>query len=104
MNRQILLASRPNGLAKETDFQITETAIPRPSEGQCLIRSLYMSVDPYMRGRMRDRKSYAPAVGLGEVMVGAAVGEVLESGGTSFSPGDIVVGGFGWREYAASTT
>ena len=61
-----------------------------------------MSVDPYMRGRMRDRKSYAPAVGLGEVMVGGAVGEVLESRGTPFSSGDIVVGGFGWREYAAA--
>ena len=102
VNRQILLASRPNGLPKETDFQIEETAIPRPSDGQCLIRSLYMSVDPYMRGRMRERKSYAPPVGLGEVMVGGAVGEVLESRGTPFRSGDIVVGGFGWREYAVA--
>ena len=61
-----------------------------------------MSVDPYMRGRMREGKSYAPAVGLGEVMVGGAVGEVLESRGTPFSSEDIVVGGFGWREYAAA--
>jgi len=102
MNRQILLASRPNGVPKETDFQISETQIPQPSDGQCLIRSLYMSVDPYMRGRIRDRKSYAPPVGLGEVMVGGAVGKVLESRGTPFSVGDIVVGGLGWQEYAVA--
>ena len=102
MNRQILLASRPDGLPKETDFQISETAIPQPSGGQCLIRILYMSVDPYMRGRIRDRKSYAPPVGLGDVMVGGAVGEVLESRGTPFSSGDIVVGALGWQEYAVA--
>ena len=102
MNRQILLASRPSGLPKETDFQIAETEIPQPSDGQCLIRSRYMSVDPYMRGRMRERKSYAPPVGLGQVMVGGAVGEVLESRGAPFSPGDIVVGSLGWQEYAVA--
>ncbi len=102
MNRQILLAARPDGLPKETDFQITESAIPRPSDGQCLIRNLYLSVDPYMRGRIRDRESYAPPVGLGQVMVGGAVGEVLESRGTPFSVGDIVVGNPGWQEYATA--
>src|SRR5512138_734575 len=102
INKQITLAARPVGFPKETDFKLIETPVPELKDGEFLVKSLYLSLDPYMRGRMNDVKSYAPAVQLGEVMVGGAVGKVLESKNANFQPGDIVEHHFGWQEYAVS--
>jgi NADPH-dependent curcumin reductase CurA len=102
VNRQITLAARPVGFPKEADFKLVETPVPSSGPGQFLVRTLYLSVDPYMRGRMNDRASYAPSVKLGEVMVGGAVGKVLQSNHPQFPVGTIVEGGFGWQEYAVS--
>jgi len=101
-NRQILLAARPVGFPKDTDFNLVESPIPNPGPGQILVRSIYVSVDPYMRGRMNDVKSYAPPVQIGGLMGGGAVGRVLESNNATFENGDIVTGMFGWQEYAVS--
>jgi NADPH:quinone reductase len=101
-NRQILLAARPAGFPKDSDFNLVESPIPKPGPGQILVRSIYVSVDPYMRGRMNDVKSYAPPVQIGGLMGGGAVGRVLESNNPTFDNGDIVTGMFGWQEYAVS--
>ena len=84
MNRQILLASRPVGFPKESNFKLVETAVPAPGEGQILVRAIYLSVDPYMRGRMNDVKSYAAPVAIGGVMGGGVVGKVVQSNNPSF--------------------
>jgi hypothetical protein len=102
LNKQITLAARPVGYPKESDFALVETLTPPLQEGQMLVRVLYLSVDPYMRGRMNDVKSYAPSVRLGEVMVGGAVGKVVESKHPHFQQGDTVEGFFGWQEHAVS--
>ena len=102
LNKQIILAQRPEGLPKESDFKLVESPIPAPADGQILVRALYLSVDPYMRGRMNDVKSYAPPVKLGEVMVGGVVGEVAQSNHPQFQTGDVVEGFFGWQENAVS--
>jgi NADPH-dependent curcumin reductase CurA len=103
MNRQILLAARPVGFPKDSDFNLVESAVPTPGDGQMLVRSIYLSVDPYMRGRMNDVKSYAPPVQIGEVMGGGAVGKVVKSNNPRFKEGDIVQGmTFGWQDYAVS--
>jgi NADPH-dependent curcumin reductase CurA len=102
INKQITLAARPVGFPKETDFKLIETPLPELKDGEFLVKSLYLSLDPYMRGRMNDAKSYAPAVQLGEVMVGGVVGKVLESKNANFQPGDIVEHSVGWQEYAVS--
>ena len=102
MNRQITLAARPKGFPKDSDFKRVETPIPQPGDGELLIRIVYLSVDPYMRGRMRDAASYAIQVGIGEVMVGGAVGRVIESNHDRFSAGSFVFGMFGWQQYALS--
>ncbi len=101
-NLQVLLASRPQGWVKESDFRIVEAAIPSPGEGQVLIRNLYLSLDPYMRGRMNDTRSYAAKVELGEVMTGEAVGEVVDSKNAKFAKGDTVAARTGWQQYALS--
>jgi NADPH-dependent curcumin reductase CurA len=102
VNRRITLAARPAGLPKESDFKLVEAPAPSPGPGQMVVRAIYLSVDPYMRGRMNDVKSYAPPVQLGEVMVGGAVGKVVQSNNPRFQAGDIVEGLFGWQEYAVS--
>jgi len=102
VNRQITLAARPIGFPKESDFRLVETAIPAPGDGQFLVRSLYLSLDPYMRGRMSDRPSYAAPVKVGAVMVGGVVGEVIQSHHPKFPEGAIVVGILGWQEFAVS--
>ncbi|NOY42771.1 MAG: NADP-dependent oxidoreductase [Planctomycetes bacterium] len=102
INRQILLAARPEGFPKLSDFRLVETPMPSVAPGQFLVRSLYLSVDPYMRGRMNDRKSYADPVKIDDVMIGGVVAEVVESQHEKFNPGDIVIGMFGWQEYALS--
>jgi hypothetical protein len=76
-NRQIVLAARPEGLPKESDFRLVETDVPTPEDGQFLVETRYLSVDPYMRGRISEAKSYAEPVALGEVMVGGTVGTVV---------------------------
>ena len=101
-NRQITLAARPTGYPKESDFNLVESPVPELQDGQILVAISFLSVDPYMRGRMDDVKSYAPAVRLGEVMVGGAVGMVMESRNAGFRTGDLVQGQFGWQEYAVS--
>jgi len=101
-NKQITLAARPKGMPKESDFKLIESPIPEPEPGQMLVRMLYISVDPYMRGRMNDVKSYAPAVQIGEVMGAGAVGEVAASKNPRFQVGDAVEGFFGWQQYAIS--
>ncbi len=101
-NRRIVLAARPVGEPRPEDFRIEETEAPRPGEGQALLRTIYVSVDPYMRGRMNAGPSYAPPVELGHVMGGDAVSEVVESRAPEVRPGDVVVGHTGWQEYAAA--
>ncbi len=78
-NRQIILAARPEGLPKQSDFRLVESEMPKPGQGQFLVKIHYLSVDPYMRGRIAEAKSYAEPVGIGEVMVGGTVGTVVES-------------------------
>ena len=102
MNRRVLLRSRPVGEPTPADFEITEAPVPRPGEGQVLNRTIYLSVDPYMRGRMNAARSYAPGVELGQVMVGGTVSEVVESRHPGFAPGDLVVGYDGWQSHAVA--
>jgi NADPH-dependent curcumin reductase CurA len=102
MNRQILLASRPSGEASLENFRIVETDLPKPGSGQMLLRTIYLSLDPYMRSRMNDGPSYAKQVEIGEVMVGQSVSEVIESNLSNYQPGDIVLAGTGWEEYSLS--
>ncbi len=102
MNRQITLAERPVGYPKETDFKLIETPIPQPENGQVLLKTLYLSVDPYMRGRMNASRSYAANVEHNEVMVGGVIAEVIESKHPNFEVGDIVNANIGWQEYGVS--
>ena len=97
---EVRLAARPHGWPTAETFAITRTEVPAPAPGQVLVRNLLMSVDPYMRGRMDDRKSYVAPFEIGEVLQGGAVGEVVESAADGFRPGDTVLHGLGWREYA----
>jgi NADPH-dependent curcumin reductase CurA len=101
-NRQILLVSRPDGEARADNFRLVETPLAPLGDGQVRVRNHYLSLDPYMRGRMNDTKSYAPPQPLDEVMIGGTVGEVVESKHPKFKPGDKVVGMFGWQEYGTS--
>jgi NADPH:quinone reductase len=103
INRKFTLASRPPGMPKESDFQLVETPVLTANVGEIVIKTLYVSVDPYMRGRMSDAKSYADPVEIGGVMVGGVVGEIFESRHSRFVAGDIVQGEFGWQEYTIST-
>ena len=98
-NRQVLLARRPHGPVVEDDFRIVETEVPPVGDGQVLTRVHYLSLDPYMRGRMDESKSYAPPQPLGAVMIGGTVAEVIESKNPELEPGDFVVGMAGWQEY-----
>src|SRR5271166_5254380 len=100
--RQIVLAARPQGKPQLTDFRLEETAIPTPGAGQVLLRVQYLSLDPYMRGRMDDRKSYAKSVRLGGVMEGESVATVIASQHPGYSEGDIVLAHTGWRTLALS--
>ncbi len=101
-NRRIVLAARPVGEPKPSDFRLEEVPIPEPGPGQLLLRTLWLSLDPYMRGRMSDAKSYAKPVEIGEVMTGGTVSEVVRSHDPTFAPGDIVLGMTGWQEYAVA--
>ncbi len=101
-NRQILLAARPRGEPTPDDFRLVEADVPAPGPGQLLLRTIYLSLDPYMRGRMNAGSSYAPPVEVGAVMEGRAVGEVVRSNLPKYRPGDIVLAGTGWQEFALS--
>lgn len=101
-NLQVLLASRPTGWPSESNFRIVETPIPPVGEGQVLVKNLYLSLDPYMRGRMNDTRSYAAKVEIGEVMTGETVGEVIQSRNPKFQVGDSIAGRVGWQQYALS--
>ena len=97
-SREVQLKSRPPGMPSTDDFQIVEQEVGEPGEGEVLVRNVFLSVDPYMRGRMRDRKSYVAPYGLGEPMTGGAVGRVVASRAEGLSEGDHVLSNFGWRE------
>src|SRR6202158_4528667 len=101
-NRQVLLKSRPEGAPGLDNFELTEGPIPEPGEGEVLMRNLYLSLDPYMRGRMSAAKSYAKPADVGQPMVGGTVGEIVKSRNPKYSVGDVVLGYGGWQEYALS--
>ena len=102
VNRQITLAARPTGMPVESDFRVVESPIPTPGAGEVLVRALYLSVDPYMRGRINGKPSYARAIKPGELMIGAVVGQVLESKDPRIAKDDYVEGMLGWQEYAVA--
>jgi NADPH-dependent curcumin reductase len=102
MNHQIVLAARPHGEPKETDVRLVETPVPEPGPGQMLLRTLYLSLDPYMRGRMSAGPSYVAATEIGDVMGGGTVCRVESSHIEKFAVGDIVEAFTGWQEYALS--
>jgi NADPH-dependent curcumin reductase CurA len=101
-NKQVLLASRPSGIVEESHFRIIESDIPHAGESEFVARAHYLSLDPYMRGRMDNEKSYAAKAEVGAVMVGTAVGEVIESRHEKFKVGDFVETRTGWQEYGVS--
>jgi leukotriene B4 12-hydroxydehydrogenase/15-oxo-prostaglandin 13-reductase len=101
-NRRVLLASRPSGWVSESNFRIEEVPLPSPRDGEVLVKNLWLSLDPYMRGRMNEGKSYAAKQELGEVMIGGTVGEVVESKHPKFAKGDQVSGMLGWQQYGLS--
>ena len=101
-NRRIVLASRPTGFPTPGNFRLEETEIPRPKDGEVLLRTLYLSLDPYMRGRMNDAPSYAPPVNIDDVMTGGTVTRVEESNNPKYAVGDLVLSTSGWQDYAIS--
>ena len=103
INREIHLKSRPNGVPSEENFELVELPAPRAGDGEILVQNEWMSVDPYMRGRMRETKSYTPPFEIGKPLEGACIGKVIESKSEDFAEGDYVLGNLGWRELWAST-
>ncbi len=103
LNKQVLLAARPKGAPRESDFRIIETELREPEEGELLVKNLFLSLDPYMRGRMNEGKSYAAPAELDHVMIGGTVAEVVASRHPKFRVGDVVVGMLGWQAYARGT-
>lgn len=101
-NLQVILASRPTGAVTESNFQIVERDVPTPGAGEILVRNHWLSLDPYMRGRMAAARSYAASVEIGDVMVGGTVGEVVTSHHPRYKAGDFVVGSLGWQHYGVS--
>jgi NADPH-dependent curcumin reductase len=101
-NKRVLLASRPEGWVREDNFRIESVPVPRPREGEVLVKNAFLSLDPYMRGRMNEGKSYAARQEIGEVMIGGTVGEVIESKNPKFAAGDKVLGMLGWQQYGLS--
>jgi NADPH-dependent curcumin reductase CurA len=101
-NRRIVLASRPQGAVSSDNFRLEEAPLADLERGQFRVRNLYLSIDPYMRGRMNETKSYAAPLALGDVMIGGTVSEVVESMHDGFAVGDKVLGMFGWQDYAIS--
>ncbi len=102
MNRRIVLAARPSGLPKAADFRLEETPIPQPADGEILLRIQYLSLDPYMRGRMNDAKSYAKPTAIGQEMEGGTVATVLESRHPDYKAGETVLSYSGWQSHAVA--
>ena len=102
VNRQVLLKSRPEGAPGLDNFELTQRPVPEPGDGEVLMRTRYLSLDPYMRGRMSAAKSYAKPVAIGEPMVGGTVSDIVTSRNAKFAVGDIVMGYGGWQDYALS--
>ncbi len=102
MTQRIVLAARPEGAPKASDFRLEEAETPTPKAGEFLVENIWLSLDPYMRGRMDDVKSYAAPVPLGGVMEGQGVGRVIASHHPDYSEGDYVLGGYGWQSHAIS--
>ena len=100
-NRQVLLKRRPNGMPVTADFTVADSPMPDPGEGEALVRGIYLSLDPYMRGRISAARSYAKPVEIGAVMEGRVVGQVVGSRDPAFREGDFVFGGYGWQLYSA---
>jgi NADPH-dependent curcumin reductase CurA len=103
ISREIRLTSRPSGLPTATNFAVASNELEPLQDQQVMVRNLFMSVDPYMRGRMNEGKSYIPPFELGKALDGGAVGEVIESRAKEFKPGDVVTSNFGWREYFSAS-
>jgi NADPH-dependent curcumin reductase CurA len=101
-NRRVTLAARPVGFPKDSDFALDEVEVGEPGPGEVLVRTLWVSVDPYQRGRMSEARSYANSLELGDVITSQSLGEVVESTDSRFSPGDLVLGQLGWQEYAVA--
>ena len=102
-NRRFVLASRPTGAPREDNFRLETAPVPELAPGQVLVRHHYLSLDPYMRGRMNDQKSYSAPQPLDEVMIGGTAGEIVATRSASFAVGDLVVGMGGWQDYAVVT-
>ena len=102
INRQIILASRPKGMPELSDFSLKEAPIPQPKDDEVLVKSLYLSVDPYMRGRMNDRASYVPPFELNRPLNGDVVGRVIKSKRSNFKAGDFVLGHLEWADYSVA--
>ncbi len=102
MNREIHLASRPSGFPEDANFRLVERPMPEIGDGQVLVRNVFMSVDPSMRGRMNDVRSYVPSFQIDQPLQGRAVGQVMRSNHPGFAEGDCVSGSVGWREYHAA--
>ena len=102
MRHALVLKSRPTGEPGPEHFELVESPLPQPGHGQVLTRTIWLSIDPYMRGRLYDRASYAPAQKIGETMTGETVGEVIASADPGFAPGDYVVGSRGWETHTLS--
>ncbi|HFS4005558.1 TPA: NADPH-dependent curcumin/dihydrocurcumin reductase, partial [Escherichia coli] len=102
-NRRWVLASRPHGAPVPENFRLEEDDVATPGEGQVLLRTVYLSLDPYMRGRMSDEPSYSPPVDIGGVLVGGTVSRVVESNHPDYQPGDWVLGYSGWQDYDISS-
>jgi NADPH-dependent curcumin reductase len=101
-NQRIVLASRPEGWVNEANFRLEKAPLPQPEEGEILVKNLWLSLDPYMRGRMSEQKSYVKGVDIGEVMVGQTAGEVVESRNPAFKKGDHVLTQLGWQLYGVT--
>ena len=101
-NRQIVLASRPVSYPRESDFKVVDSPVPKPREGEVLVKAIWLSLDPYQRGRMRAARSYAAPVEVGEVITGGVVGRVVESRTPAFEVGDVVEGSLGWQSHAVT--
>jgi Putative NADP-dependent oxidoreductases len=99
-NRRVTMASRPEGFPQESDFTLEEVEAPSAGPGEVLVRTHWLSVDPYQRGRMSSARSYAKGLELGDVITAQAVGEVIESNDSRYEPGDFVLGQLGWQDYA----
>jgi NADPH-dependent curcumin reductase CurA len=102
VNRRVTMASRPAGVPQESDFALEEAEVPSAGPGEVLVRTHWVSVDPYQRGRMSTRRSYAKGLELGDVVTAQAVGEVAESKDSRYEPGDLVLGQLGWQDYAVA--